>query len=117
MQDQFGHRHRTLGAKEDVQALAVRIRDLLTNEEALRAVVDEYHPADIAEAMRYLSDEEDLALFQHLNPVEQAEVLDEVDETTLEALAEATPPDRMAEILGHLSADEAADVLGVLPEE
>lgn len=84
---------------------------------ALRSTVDDHHPADIAAAMRYLTDAEDLAVYQSLTPHEQAEVLDEVDRTTLRRLVEATPRDRLAEIVGYLPPDEAADVLGGLDAE
>jgi magnesium transporter len=80
----------------------------------LQATVDEHHPADIAAAMRYLTDAEDLAVYERLTPHEQAEVLDEVDDTTLKRLVSATSPERLAEILPFLLHDEAADIVGAL---
>jgi len=65
--------------------------------------------------MHYLTDEEDLGLFRRLAPQEKAEVLDEVDETTLKRLVAATPGEQLAEIVAFLPSDEAADVLGALP--
>jgi magnesium transporter len=117
MPDRFGHRHKTLGVADDPQALAERIRRELqgSSDATLSSAFDEHHPADFAAAMRYLSDEEDLALFRRLRPEEQAEVLDEVDDTTLGKLVAATTPERLAEILPNLPWDEAADVLGALP--
>ena len=84
---------------------------------ALRKYVDDHHPADLADAMMNMTDEEDLAVFQLLTPHEQAEVLDEANETTLKHLLASTDYDRLAEILGFMAPDEAADVLGVLPED
>jgi magnesium transporter len=114
--DQFGHRHRALGIEGDFQTLASQIRDGLERSDAggIRDLVDEHHPADIAAAMRYLSDEEDLAIYELLTPPEQAEVLDEVDDTTLSKLVNATDPRRLAEILPFLPTDEGADVVGAL---
>ncbi len=86
-------------------------------EDRLRAVLGTIHPADLADAMRNLGDEEDLAVYRLLRPEEAAEVLDEVDASTRRRLVDATPPPVLAEILGHLAADEAADVLGALPKE
>lgn len=82
----------------------------------LRSAIEDVHPADIADAMRYLSDEEDLAVYRALNPEEAAEVLDEVDAATRRRLVADTTPERLAEIVAHLPSDEAADIIGTLPK-
>lgn len=99
--------------------MAERIRERLEapEPEALQRLVDEVHPADLAAAMLFLSDEEDVALYERLSLEEQAEVLDEVDDTTLARLVNATSSERLATILPKLPPDEAADVLGALPED
>lgn len=119
LRDKFGHRHKTLTADGDVRALSLNLKLGLKDpsDRHLRAAVDDIHPADLADAMRYLSDAEDLALFQRLTHVEAAEVLDEVDETTLKKLVRSTAPDILASILQHLPADEAADIISVLPSD
>jgi magnesium transporter len=115
----FADRRKLLTAQPDVQRLAERLRaQLVAHDPAgLRAVIEDQHPADLADAMLFLSDQEDLAVFQALNAAEAAEVLDEVDATTESALVRATPPDRLAALLTLLPADEGADVLGPLPAE
>ena len=117
MRDRFGHRHKTLKSKVELLELAERLKLCIGGGDTalVRSVVDEFHPADIADAMRHLSDAEDLILYAQLTPEEAAEVLDEVDETTLSHLVAATSHERLAKILPCLPADEAADILGVLP--
>ena len=115
MQDAFRHRHHALGSKADVFALASSLRSALANPGDLQRIADEHHPADIADAMHHLSDEEDLKLFSSLSDHEKAEVLDEVDDTTLKRLVMALSHAEIANIVPNLAADEAADVMGVMP--
>ncbi len=104
-------------SENDLRGLCEEARQRLGDDASLRASLEKVHPADIADAMRYLTDEEDLAVYRVLSAAEAAEVLDEVDASTRRRLVAATPPDRLAEIVGHLPTDEAADVVGVLPKE
>ena len=116
MNDPFAPRRKALHSEGDLRALCEEARGRMGDDAALRATLEKVHPADVADAMRYLSDEEDLALFRVLSTAEAAEVLDEVDATTRRRLVAETPPERLAEIVGHLPSDEAADVIGALPK-
>ena len=98
----------------DLRELCDAFRQGMPDRVALRTALDEVHPADVADAMRYLSDAEDLAVYEALSSEEAAEVLDEVDAATRRRLVAATLPERLAEIVGALPADEAADVLGAV---
>jgi magnesium transporter len=115
----FADRRKLLTVQPDVQRLAERLRaQLVAHDPAgMRAVIEDQHPADLADAMLFLSDPEDLAVFHALDAAEAAEVLDEVDATTEASLVLATPPDRLAALLNLLPADEGADVLGPLPPD
>ncbi len=115
----FAGRRKLLTIQPDVQRLAERLRAQLTAQDpgGLRSVIEDQHPADLADAMLFLSDPEDLAVFHALDAAEAAEVLDEVDATTEASLVLATPPDRLAALLNLLPADEGADVLGPLPRD
>lgn len=117
MKDRFGPRRRAIQSDDDLRALCVQIKEALGDEERLRLLVGTVHPADIADGMRYLSDEEDFAVYQVLSTEESAEVLDEVDAATRRRLVIGTPPELLVQILSFLAADEAADVLGSLPRE
>ena len=104
--------------RADVAAVAAKIRASLAPEKAaeLRAVLNEQHPADLADAMLLLSEKEDTAVFRVLAVSEAAEVLDEVDASTMARLLQVTDTDRLADILEELPADEGTDVIGALPE-
>jgi magnesium transporter len=115
----FATRRKLMAVQPDIQHLADRLRAKLAahdpdNLEGLRAIIAEYHPADLADAMLSLNDQEDLALFKALEIPEAAEVIDEVDATTRSNLVREITPDQLAAILNLLPSDEGADVLGPL---
>lgn len=96
--------------------VAARIKQNLRpgDSDGLRAILNEHHPADLADAMLFLSPQEERVVFALLTPTEAAEVLDEVDDATEANLIGGTAPARLAEILKELPSDEGADIVGGL---
>ncbi len=117
--EQFQERRRLMTVRQDVVRLAASIRANLAPEKAakLREVLQEVHPADIADAMLFLSEREDEQVFKALDTAEAAEVLDEVDAATEARLVRITDHERLADILEELPSDEGADVVGGLSRE
>ena len=115
----FAERQRLMTVRRDVMEVAQQIRATLGPEQAaqLRVVLQTYHPADLADAMLFMSEQEDTAVFQALDTEEAAEVLDEVDAATEARLIGVTSPDRLADMLEHLPPDEGADVVGGMSHE
>ena len=115
----FAERSRLMTVRQDVMAAAQEIRAVLAPEKAaqLRIVLQTYHPADLADAMLFLSEQEDTAVFQALDTQEAAEVLDEVGAATEARLVSVTAPDRLAAMLQYLPPDEGADVVGGMSKE
>lgn len=113
MKDRFGHRHRIFSVEQDAQKMASDLRALLaqTEDSNLRAYLEDHHPADLADAMQFLSDAEDAALYRKLSVSESAEVLDELDSATRVRLIRQTSDDQLTEIARLLPSDEAADIL------
>lgn len=99
--------------------VAASIRENLPPSRAsdLRALLDDIHPADLADAMLYLSPQEEKVVFDLLDPSEAAEVLDEVDSSTEANLVSGTSEDRLADIIEELPSDEGADVVGGLGKD
>ena len=114
----FAARNKLLTVRTDVQRIAQTIQAQLTapNQPDLRATLDGQHPADLADAMLFLNEQEDIAVFKALDTDEAAEVLDEVDATTRAYLVRSVAPQQVAAMLERLPADEGADVLGALPQ-
>jgi magnesium transporter len=105
--------------RADALAAARGIRENLApgRVDSLRTILSDLHPADLADAMRFLSEAEDAAVFEMLDPAEAAEVLDEVDASTEARLVRAAAPERLAGILKELPPDEGADVLSTLSSD
>jgi len=123
LRTRFLNRRMVMSDREEVEKLAAAIRELLTapaglgdqsSREELQNLLRGQYPADLADAMRLLSDTEDEEVFKLLDAAEAAEVIDEVDAATEARLLRDTPPDRLARILENLPSDEGADVVGGL---
>jgi magnesium transporter len=96
-----------------IQSLAERIRKQLELGEIKNAIqlIQNEHPADIADLLEQLDEPQRTLLFQELNLVEAGEVLDEIStEATIE-LVDAVPDESIADILETLPVNDAAEVL------
>lgn len=87
------------------------------NQEALRALLENIHPADIAEVLDELSEEAQLAVFTVLSTEVASEVLDETDAEVARFIFEELPDERLADLLEELPMDDAARLLSELPDE
>jgi magnesium transporter len=88
-----------------VEALEQRVRNVLAANDldGLRILLANRHPADIAEVIDRLDDQDKIRVFRQLSPRQAADVLGE------------TSADATRELLEHLPADEAGDLLDQLP--
>jgi magnesium transporter len=117
--ERFLERRRLLTDEQGARNLADRIEELLEEgaTETLRDLLREHYPADLADALKLLDEEQERTVFGLLDVPEAAEVLDEVDDPTEANLLEGADPERIADILEELPADEGADIIGSLPAE
>mgnify|MGYP001103358570 CR=1 FL=1 len=81
------------------------------------ALIESLQPADQADLVEGLDDEDQVALLSQLAPANSADVLEEMEDADAAALAELLPVIELAGILDEMEADEAADVLGDLSPE
>lgn len=92
----------------------------LVNEKRLkelRALLEEYHPADIAELLDEVPSKAAVVIFSRL-PIEMAgEVLDETGSLVRQELVEEVDDELLADILDELPMDDAAEFLEDLPDE
>lgn len=89
----------------------------LRDREALRQALQGTHPADIADFVEKLDDEDRLFVFSVLSDRVAAEVLDEAEAGTTYSLLEGTTAERMSGVLEHLESDDAAELLAEMPAE
>lgn len=83
----------------------------------VRTLVDDLHPADIAEAIDRLDPDYGLLVFGYLDTETAAEVLIELDESVRERIVAPLTDELLVAIVGELDSDDAADVLAELDEE
>ena len=83
----------------------------------LRLILNDHHPADLADLFRYLDDEEQPVALQALAEPLAAAVLAGMDADVLRDVAEDIPADDLSGLVDEMAPDDAADVLGDLSEE
>ena len=95
-----------------------QINDYLAREDltSLQAYLIEQHPADIADALELLDDEQRVVIFDLLQTDVAAEVLDETLTEITRELTNALPDEKIADLLEEMPMDDAAEVLSELQE-
>lgn len=93
--------------------------DLLKSDsdETLRIELENTHPADIAEMLHRLGNEDRKRVFYLLNPEKSAEVLAEIDSPVRRGILEALDEEKIVSIIGTLDSDDATDIIGELDEQ
>ncbi|VAW24366.1 Mg/Co/Ni transporter MgtE, CBS domain-containing [hydrothermal vent metagenome] len=96
------------------------LRQLIANEseKEVKALVEEVHPADIAEIMEELSMEEAKYLYQLLDGEKASDVLLEIPDNDRRRFLKVLPPELIAHrFVEYMDSDDAADIVGGLDEE
>lgn len=101
------------------EVLANQIRELLESDRVddLRRVLREAHPADIADAVDVLSEDDRLRVFSLLDDQTAGEVLDETEPEATTALLKDLDSERTADILEEMPSNDAVEILSDLPED
>ncbi|MBP2017321.1 magnesium transporter [Symbiobacterium terraclitae] len=86
-------------------------------EDELRTLLDELHPADLAELLEELEDEQRAAVVQLMSGPTAAEAIAELELEEQAAIVTALPPEKAKAILDEMSADDAADLFAELEPE
>jgi magnesium transporter len=99
--------------------ILARLRAALERDDlaGAAAVIESLQPADQADLVEELNDADQVALLSHLDPADSADVLEEMEDGEAAALAGRLAVPHLADILDMMDVDEAADVLGDLSPE
>ncbi len=87
------------------------------NDGFIIASLNPLHPADIAEVLDLIPEEERPYVFKLIDPEKSGDTLLELDEEAREVLLESLTSREIAEHLNEMETDDAADVMAELPEE
>lgn len=82
----------------------------------LKNIIVDTHPADIADIMREMDDDEAGILFNLLDSEIASDVLLELDEVSREQFIEELEEERLTEIVDEMDSDDATDVVSELPQ-
>ena len=85
-------------------------------EGTLQAYLQLLHPVDLAELFRFVDRQKWPAIIEALSPERFADALSHLDEGIVEELGLFVAPTVLAEAIEELETDDAADILGELPE-
>ena len=101
------------------QVLGETVRELLAfdDEQGLRLILNNQHQADLAELVVQLGDKDRQQVFAFLAVELAAEVLAELDTATMLDVAEDLGEGNLSGLVGEMQPDDAADLLGDLPED
>ncbi|MEL7271259.1 MAG: magnesium transporter [Bacteroidota bacterium] len=99
--------------------LLVEIRELISDHKnvGLRAMMKEFHYADIAEIADELAIDEATYLIKLLDSEKTSDILAEMDEDVREAVLNNLSAKEIAGELEELDTDDAADIVSELPQE
>ncbi|MEL6483644.1 MAG: magnesium transporter [Bacteroidota bacterium] len=99
--------------------LLVEIRELISDRKnvGLRAMMKEFHYADIAEIADELTIDEATYLIKLLDSEKTSDILAEMDEDVREAVLNNLSAKEIAGELEELDTDDAADIVSELPKE
>ncbi|MBR9845267.1 MAG: magnesium transporter [Algicola sp.] len=88
-----------------------------TKDKELKALLNEYHYADVAEILDELSLEDSVYVIKLLDSETTSDILTELDEDTREKVLENLSAKEIAEEIEELDTDDAADIIAELSEE
>jgi magnesium transporter len=88
-----------------------------SNDEDVRQMLGEMHPADIANIVGNIAEEHRTRLMGLLDTATAAEVLSLVEERRIPEVVESIPEAELPKIIDEMASDDATDVLEELPKE
>ena len=84
---------------------------------ALKSLIDQMKPADVADLIEHSGKDEGLYIFGLLEPEAAGDVLMEIEAPTQERILKELDNESISQIVEVLDSDDAADVVGDLPPD
>jgi len=103
----------------DYKNLLDTIRNMIQEQaySDMERLIEELHPADLADLVEHLESDEMLAVFTLLTPERAGEVLKEISAPLQEKIAHELDDQTITQILNELNSDDATDIFSYLPRE
>ncbi len=105
--------------EQDLRSAIERIRAVIAEDgpSTLRKVLEDWHPADIAEVLEHLEPREQEVVLEAFDDEVAASVILELPYEDQARLLSVLSPARAASVLDHMPSDDIADLLGDIEEE
>jgi magnesium transporter len=105
--------------QSDYKNLLDNIRNMIQEQaySDMERLIEELHPADLADLVEHLESDEMLAVFTLLTPERAGEVLKEISAPIQEKIAHELDDQTITQILNELNSDDATDIFSYLPRE
>lgn len=104
--------------EEEIQHLGQLKKWIRLNREFdIIDLFSELHPADIADLIDNLGEQEKIHLFSLLDVEKASDVIPELSDASREQILEDISDKKLAEIIDEMDSDDAADVIAELPED
>jgi len=106
-------------SQTDQKIILDDIKIMLEKEDydGLRRHIEELHPADLADLMEQLEDDEILGIINILKPEDAGNVLIEISSPIQESIVNKLDDNKVARILNELDSDDATDIVSNLSRE
>ncbi len=103
----------------DYKILLEKIRNMIQEQaySGMERLIEDLHPADLADLVEHLESDEILAVFKLLTPDRAGEVLKEISAPIQEKIANELDDQTITQILNELNSDDATDIVSYLPRE
>ena len=106
-------------AETDHKVLRDKVQNLIEEQgfHEVEGLIGELHPADLADLIEHLEDDEQLSIFRLLPPERAGEVLIELSPPLQESLTNELGDQALSQILNALDSDDATDIFSHLAPE
>jgi len=97
-----------------------KLNEEIKNERSSNAIamLNDLHPADIADVLEELENDHARYIFMQLEPSKAADILAEIEEDDIERFLKSVPGEIIAnELIGKMDSDDATDVLQSIPTQ
>ncbi len=103
----------------DYKNLLDNIRNMIQEQaySDMERLIEELHPADLADLVEHLESDEILAVFKLLTPERAGEVLKEISAPIQEKIAHELDDQTITQILNELNSDDATDIFSYFERE
>lgn len=108
-----------MSSEKNLGELLADLRYLIKKDqkEFILNIIADLHPADIAELMAHLNEEERRSIFSFLSSETASDVLTELEDVVKEDILEGLDSQQIAELVNEMDSDDATDLVSELPDD